>query len=189
MEELDDLFKQAKIAFHSLNAAKTARKATAIPLPQDTNALFTDPANWERKRGLALIHAETGTLLGNFSEYLHKTGARKLVREAEPISIAASETVSGSWWLPATALPEEKRADFVKRSITLPLHLDTIGIHSVGAQVDVYLAPTGGVARVELAAETLFTGTKNAELVWLPASTNVLPAMSHDSKMAVRNLL
>tara|TARA_R110000868_G_scaffold354740_1_gene616030 strand:+ start:37 stop:612 length:576 start_codon:yes stop_codon:yes gene_type:complete len=185
--ELDALFHEAKVAFHKMNAAKVKAKSEP-PKPQEINTLFTDPANWTRGRGIALIHQETDTLLGNFSEWHHRTGARSLRPETLPISVSATEYVSGGWWVAEPEAPRARSADFTKQELTLPLELDRMGVYALSATVCVWTAPTGGFARVELIAETLFAGKTNGELLWLPAGTNILPAMSHATKLAMRTL-
>ena len=53
-----------------LKATATIHR-TSEPEKVSTQALYLDPKNWTRTRGIALMHAETQTLLGNFSEYIH----------------------------------------------------------------------------------------------------------------------
>src|SRR5260221_5092397 len=111
VDPLEDLWTEARIAL-------AAKKPRRLPNPSLRNALdatakrmhelFALPENWERTRGIALIHAETETLLRNFSEYCHKTvaGCRKLLREESPITVEAAERVEGSWWLGDSRKPE-----------------------------------------------------------------------------------
>ena len=189
---LDDLFREAKAAMRVQRAAKEAaalRKRSEKPDAQETQALFANPDNWERTRGIALIHAETETLLGQFSEYIHKSvpGCRKLLRESAPISVVAAERVSGSWWLGEHCKPEPRQEWHTKRSAIIHLHLDTIKVHSPACEVIAHLS-YGGLARVELALDTQFAQEykKQEQLLFLPAGTNVLPMMSLDSKISLR---
>lgn len=182
---IDDLFKEAKRQLRTVKAAKAA-----LP-PPDPQRLYTDPENWERTRGVALIHAETETLLGNFSEYVHKSvkGCRRLVREEGPLAVSASERVSGSWWVAETHVEVEPRqAWHERREAVLDLHLEALMLHSPACEVIAHLS-YGGIARVELAAETIFAQAGDyaqEQLVFMPAGTNILGEMSLDSKIALR---
>ncbi len=161
-------------------------RKTAEPQAKETQALFRDPDNWTRTRGIALVHEESNTVLGNFSEYLHKTvpGARRLVREESPISVSATERVDGSWWLGEDRKPEPPRPWHEKRIGFIHMHLSALGVHSPACEVLVFLS-YGSMERVELAIDTQFAQEdgKNPELLMLAAGTNVLPCMSSDCKV------
>ena len=81
--ELDDLWREAKQVIRATAAAKLKAKADAPPL--DPRAIYTNPDNWERTRGIALIHADTETLLGSFDEWTHRkiVNCRRLVRATQ----------------------------------------------------------------------------------------------------------
>lgn len=161
-------------------------RKTSEPAAKSTQALFLDPENWERTRGIALVHEETQTLLGNFSEYVHKTvvGCRRLVREEAPISVSATEAMDGSWWLGEDRKPEPPRPWHEKAKGFLHLHLSKLGVHSPACEVDVFLS-YGSLARVELAVETIFAQEEGhgEQLLTIPAGTNVLEVMSSDCKV------
>jgi len=191
---LDELFAVAKKEFNKARAGELheSRKGRRVHDKDDAPAppaeLFQRPENWRRTRGIALIHAETETLLGNFSEYLHISvaGARKLIREETPIAIAATERVSGDWWI--TRKEEVVAAESWHRTAlaVIDLALPSLLVHSPATPVKVLIS-YGGIARVELEVETQFVQTEGAEqLLTLPAGVNVLPVMSHDSKVAVK---
>ncbi len=188
---LDSLWRSQRAAafVEKRSAAARAIKATAKPDALDTQLLFRNPENWERTRGVALIHAETQTLLGNFSEYIHKTvpNCRKLLREDAPISVSATEQVSGSWWLGAERRSEPKQVWHERREAIVHMHLDKLKLHSPGCAVVACLS-YGGLARVELAADTTFAQEdgKQEQLLFFPQGTNVLPEMSLDSKISLR---
>ncbi len=187
LEDLDSLVNQAVATARA--ALKDKRSATvrktAEPEKRSTQELFMNPENWERKRGIALVHEETQTLLGNFSEYIHKSvpGCRRLVREESPISVSATERVDGSWWLGEDRKPEPPRPWHEKRIGFLHMHLPKLGVHSPACEVMIYLS-YGSLARVELAVDTTFAQEdgKSEQLVMLPAGTNVLEVMSSDCK-------
>lgn len=192
-DPLEDLYTDAL-----LNAAQKPRRK-ADPSIKDALAsstkrmreVFSLPENWERKRGLALLHEETGTLLGNYSEYVHRTvpGCRRLVHEHAPIPIDGIERVPGSWWL-------GERKDYVKASVSwtetrqamLDVQLPELGVAYPLAElvVGLYL---GGIMRVELAADTQFASPTGGLLLTLPKGTNILECMSTDCKIALRKEL
>ena len=185
---LDDLFREAKAHILVERKAKALRVLKQEKDP-DTSALYSNPENWNRTRGIALIHEETQTLLGNFSEYVHRSVAecRRLVREAIPITVSATESVSGSWWIAADASPEPRQDWHEKRPAIIHLHLTKLAVHSPCCEVEVHLS-YGGIVRVELAVDTQFAQEdgKAAQLLFLPKGTNVLGEMSQDSKVALR---
>jgi hypothetical protein len=189
MEDLDLLWRSvAARARSSIKDAAAARlKKTADAPKQSTQLLFADPENWERKRGIALIHDSTETLLGNFSEYLHRTipGCRKLVREEAPIAVESVERVSGSWWLGEERRIEPKQVWHEQRPAMLHVYLDKLQLHSPGCELVAHLS-YGSLARVELAADTQFAQTSGGEqLVHFPAGTNLIEVMSRDCKVAL----
>jgi hypothetical protein len=168
------------------------RPTRRLPDPEaiDPRALWTNPENWREAGGVALIHAETQTLLGTFVEWRHKTvpDARRLVRAAAPLPILRTEAVEGDWWLRAPEAVEEPPAWSTRHVQTLAtLHLSHLGVFAPLVEVWATVSH-GSIARVELAAETQFAAEDGAPegLLWLPKGTNVLPVMSQDSKLALR---
>ena len=195
-DDLDALFAVAKKHIIADRNAKAAAaklpKRIGGPVAEEPNALFSNPENWHRTRGVAIIHKETETLLGNFSEYIHKTVAscRKLVREAEPISVSAAEYVDGSWYLEASAAPEQRQEWHERRTVVVDLLLPELKLHAPLIELEVHLS-YGAMARVELATSTILAGIVGSptQLVTLPAGTNVLPMMSAECKLKVREEL
>lgn len=187
---LDSLWRSQRAAAFVEKKAKAARaiKDTAQPDALATQVLFRNPENWTRTRGVALIHTETQTLLGNFSEYVHRTvpNCRKLLREQELITVSATEQVSGSWWLGGERKPEPQQVWHERREAVLHLHLDKLKVHSPGCAVIACLS-YGGLARCELAADTTFAQEegKQEQLLMLPAGTNILGEMSLDNKITL----
>jgi len=195
IDDLDSLFNSA-IA-HAREERKAAvkraeRKSIEAPPAQTTQALFLDPKNWTRTRGVALIHEETETILGNFSEYLHTSvpNCRKLVREESPITVSAAERVSGSWWLGENRRIEPRAPWHETRPAIIHVHLDKLMLHAPICEVTVHLS-YGSIARVELTLDTQFAAEdeQQEQLVFLPANTNIIDVMSFDCKMALRKEL
>jgi hypothetical protein len=193
---LDDLFAMAKKSINvSRAAAATAAKRGIRVKDKDdaaappADALFQNPDNWTRTKGVALIHEDTETLLGNFSEYVHKTvpSARKLVREDSPILITATEKVTGDWWIAEREEVAPVESWHQRKEAVVHLLLEKLGVHSPATPVSVLLS-YGAVARVELQVETTFAQIEGApvQLLLLPAGTNVLPVMAMESKMEVK---
>jgi len=185
--DLESLVKSASYRA-KLDAKARGEAKLKEPPKQRTEVLFLDPENWERKRGIALIHRDTDTLLGNFSEYVHKSVAacRKLVREETPISVEATEYVEGMWWLGEDRRPEPKQVWHEQRTAFLHVYLDKLRVHSPACEVVARLS-YGSLARVELAIDTQFAqvdGTSE-QLLFLPQGTNVIEVMSRDCKVAL----
>ena len=185
---LDSLFGEAINRVH--RAAAQPKRSAAEPAKAEATALFSDPTNWRRTRGVALIHVETESLLGNFSEYVHRSVAncRKLIREDSPIAVSATERIVGSWWITDTSRGriEPRREWHTRQTAALHVYLDQLQLHSPECQVVACLS-FGAISRVELTADTSFTQTAGPEqILLLPAGTNILPEMSHDSKVALR---
>lgn len=176
-DSLEDLFSEA-------TARALAAKAPKAP-PKYSLA---NSEGWQRTRGIALIHRDTDTLLGNFSEYVHLTipSARKLIRESAPISVSATEYVEGSWWVAAERKPEPRQAWHEVRQIILHVVLRELRLHSPICELAVHLS-YGAIARVELACDTLFAQTEGTEqFLELPAGTNILEMLDLEAKLAVR---
>lgn len=185
--ELDALYKSGRKALFATKEGRRLLKATVpAEIKESDNAKYLNPDNWTRTRGIALIHGETQTLLGNFSEYIHKDKTRKLLREEAPISVSATEIVEGSWWLGEGRKPEPVQEWHTTKTCILHLHLGELGLHSPAVEVIVHLS-YGSIARCELAVETTFAQTEGVEmLVTFAAGTNVLDCMTRDCKVKLR---
>lgn len=190
MLTLDNLFATARKTIQQETEAKKAKK---IRRPEEVeeervSALYSNPENWTKTRGVALIHGDTQTLLGNFTEYKHKKipGARKLIREESPIVITGTEIVEGSWWLGEGRKPEPKQDWHQMRSCILHVHLGELQLHAPAVELNVHLH-WGGIARAELAIETVFAQTDASEmLVTMPAGTDILSCMTRDCRVKLR---
>ena len=166
-----------------------AKKPKHVPgVTPTTSDLYMNPQNWQRTRGVALIHRDSNTLLGNFSEYRHikDRTCRKLVREEAPIGVSGIEEVEGSWWIgEGRQAPPKRESWHEQRRALLHLHLPKLRLHCPTAKVVVFLE-YGSIRRAELAAQTLFAAEDGSELVELPAGLNVLEVMDHDGKVKLR---
>lgn len=188
MDELEQFASRAEAA---ITVAKQAERRTREKKSLVAPPSLLDESWWTKGRGIALIHADSESLLGNFVEYLHPSGARKLVRETWPIAISAVERVEGSWWLGTERTPEPRQDWHTKRPVIMHLHLELLGVHAPAVEMMVHIY-YGGIARCELAQTSLFTTAGNQErsmlpsLIELPAGTNVLEVMGLDAKINLR---
>lgn len=178
---LDDLFKEAKAAMRTETKAKEKKKAEAPAPDPETIGIYRNPANWVRTCGIALIHAGTESLLGNFTEYQHRSdpSARKWIREADVLPVERTEVVQGDWWITPAAIPQPKRAWHEAKLTTLPLRLLSLGVTCPSAAVLACFGE-GCLDRVELAEETLFAQPSSdfASLLRLPKGTNIYPDLA-----------
>ena len=190
-DPLEDLFTEAQFAAANGKKAKRAADPSKAKHLADASKtmheLFTLSENWHRTQGVALIHKETETLLGNFSEYLHNTvkGARKLVREEAPITVSAAEYVEGSWWLGPDIKPVPREEWREQRRAFIKIHLPTLGLFAPLVAVVAHIA-FGGIHRVELEENTQFADEAGKILVTLPAGVSILDALSWDAKVSLK---
>lgn len=165
-------------------ALDSKREARATISP---STYYLDSANWTRTRGVMLVHEDTESVLGNFSEYRHLTGATKLVRESALISIEGEVRVSGTWWLEPLAREHIEAAKqwHSQRHEIVPLFLDRLGVFCPAAPITLFLA-FGGIMRVELNEDCKFASADGSQLLFLKAGMNVYEAMDVEGKVALR---
>lgn len=155
---------------------------------------FTDPANWERRRTVALVHDETETLLGNFAEYFHKLsdGCRKLIRVSEPAAVDSIERVSGPQWLNPQPLSIERPPEAIaeeQREAIIDLHMPEMdNVFAPGVMVSVTLN-WGSIARVELTEETRFYSKDKRVQLILPEGLDVREGLSLETKLRLKEFL
>jgi len=174
MTELDELFTEAKAAYSKLQ-------------PRPSLGKYKDPNNWTRTRGIALIHKESQTLLGNFGEFLHNTeeGCRKLVREELPGQVLATEEVSGDWWLAEPIEPEPKPPEPITQfKATIHVLLSGLHLHAPACHVVATLNPQGYMTHIRLALHTKFAqfDPRQPKLVFFPAGTELRKEMARSCK-------
>lgn len=182
LPSLDDLFVEARKQLAKERA--TAKPKTPRPEVIEPQGLFANPDNWVQIRGVALIHRETQTLLGNFWELRHKsvTDARRLVRSSVPIRVEAVEEVDFGLSLPEPQGPISPRAETVVRWQG-PISLETPPVSAPSIQLDVTFFQ-GWTIAARLVEPSVFA--EEGELLMLPAGVNILPVMTREGKKALR---
>lgn len=181
---LEDLFAEAKAAVKAKRKADFLAKEKRAAEPEPPAIAFGDPVNWVEGTGVALIHRETQTFLGNFRSYRHKSDPeiRRLVRSEEPIAVSGVEEVDFGYTPPETPI-SSPRAE-TQAFLTVDLELDTPLVSARHVLVCVHYH-NGWTARVVLVEPTTFA--EQGEILQLPAGVDVLPALSRASKQAVRH--
>jgi hypothetical protein len=185
MESLDELYAAARRAMQ-LEKAKEAKqpkvKAPVAP-PVEPQALFANPENWVRTRGVTLVHSRTQRLLGNFWEWKHKSvpGARKLVRSDAAIPTEGLEEVDFGLSADLAAPSQGGRME-TEQNVSLFVQLDT---PSVSATVELCVKYWNGwTASAVLLKPAVFA--EGMQLLELPSGVDILPVMSRESKKALR---
>lgn len=188
---LEDLLREALAAApakrnRARNSFDPAEKPKLSGLGHHSSSYTDGEANWTRTRGVALIHRDSNTLLGNFSEFAHRhSSARKLVRTEEPLLVEGTEWVSGPQWIEWSREPEAAVAQVVVLEIVADLHLHELGVRAMAATVEVTIS-YGGVSKVELFDLTHFHSDDHRVAFFLPKHLNVLDGLSLDTKLAIR---
>ena len=185
---LDDLFDEVKgnipPARHRKDRAESAHLNRIEQSFLDT---YQKPENWKESRHVALIHAPTQTLLGNFTELLHirLPGVRRLVRADGPCLVSCVEEVTDAWWIEEHS-PDQKvpsvRADRFTRAI-IDAALPDLKVSAAEVEVTVHLH-WGGILKVTLAEDVRFAG--EGACLDLPRGTDILKGLSFEAKVALR---
>ena len=148
--------------------------------------MYTLPENWERSAGIALIDKGTNTLVGNFSEYRHKTfaGTRKLLREHAPISIDRTEYVDGYL---GERLEQKLRGMGWEQEHAAVVHvlLDELMVEAPLVKVNIRTR-LGALVRADLLEDTQFASVSGEKILSLPVGTNILEVVGVDTKAAMR---
>lgn len=186
VDPLEDLFAEAT----AHRSTKLRKPKSPHRKPDDLDRVrketYTNPDNWLRVRGVALIDRETQTLIGNFSEYRHKTVlyTRKWIREHSPIEIEGTEEVEG--YLGERIEQRIRNVSWGKEhQVVVGVQLDEL---MVGAP-DVSLlvkSQFGGILRADLIAPTQFASVSGNTIIHLPAGTNIWEACSTDTKISIK---
>lgn len=153
---------------------------------QKFRQLYSNPDNWTRKRGVALVDLETGTLIGNFSEYLHNSDphARKLIREHQPIAVEATELINGYLGAEVEARIKYVSCD-AEHPLTVAVQLDELMVESPEVGL-IIRTRFGGIIRADLTAETQFASGSGNLILRFAAGTNIWEACSTDTKIRIR---
>lgn len=191
-DSLDSLLKSAMAQQKNRKVKPLPEKTERVQqIRESFRAIYANPENWERKRGVALIHCSNEgakTLLGNFSEFLHKKYklVRKLVREPVPMLVEGEEFVTGKWWLKKDTLQRiEDHNYFEIRQTALDVDLEELQVFGKSVMLKVRLRDNW-LARVELAEQTCFVCPLNSQFIWLPVGVDILDGMSLDTKKRLR---
>lgn len=155
---------------------------------------FYSPDNWFKTRTVALIHEDTETLLGNFTEHhskLEKT-ARRLIRVTEPCTVDAVEYVKGENWLNPVPIGQPDKPEVAAeetRDAVCDLHMPEMdNVFAPAALVTVVLH-WGSIARVELSDETRFFSKDRRVQLILPAGLDVREGLSLETKLRLKEFL
>lgn len=154
--------------------------------------VYSDPANWKRIRGVALIDKASQTALGNYSEYINwkvemqpgVSPPKKWVREAQPIVVEAVLEVEGF-------LGVEKEKSLRNLSwdseveVTCHVALDQLFCEAPAVRLKVCLQ-LSSIIRVELVSATQFANSAGAVLLNIPAGVDIWPAVTLDTRALVR---
>jgi len=183
---LDALFAECKA--HERKAVPTGVGVSRnITQKIEASQLYAKAENWVLARNLALIHAETQTLLGNFQEWLHKSvpNCRRLVRVESPLVVSGTEQVSGTWgWTPPKRL-EHQNSSLVRYEVTVDCQLAMPAVNAVATRLRVD-CQGAGILAIRLVAATDFSDDLGLDVLSLPAETNLLPMLSLLTKQAIR---
>lgn len=196
--ELQDLLTKA-LAGHTPKA--TRRKPSDMITPKELaqaerrlKERFSLPENWEQLRTVALVHDESDTLLGNFTEFKHRLteNCRRLVRVDVPTKVDAVERVSGAHWLNAPSITPPASSEFEaeeSRPAIIDIHMPELdNVFSPGVEVEVVLN-WGSIVRVELTQDTWFYGKDKRVQLSLPEGLDVREGLSLETKIRLKEFL
>jgi hypothetical protein len=183
--ELDRLFAEARAAMRAEVKVRKARVPTEreVSAEERLRAELAPLENWTPRRSIALVHQETVTLLGTFTEYVHDKapGARRLVRDFEAPAPSVTEYVLGQWDL---RIPEQPPTRHHIWHQTIPVLMNCVlgRMHMSGEMVSLSAVfGEGRLDRVELREPAVFTSPRQPECLILPVGTDILPEMSRSS--------
>jgi hypothetical protein len=151
--------------------------------------VYSNPENWQRVRGVALIDKTSSVLLGNFSEYQHimDSSARKFLREHEPISIQGTEVIEG--YLGVEVEARFKAVSWDKeQEVAATIQLDEMMVEAPDIQLRVFTR-FGGIIRTLLVHPTQLASPSGNVILQLPEGTDIWRACSTDTKIRIRGVL
>lgn len=189
-DSLDSLWDEAVRSQSKRTVRASPAKDSKAPKPL-TSDTFSNLDNYTCVGGVALIHAETTTLLGNFIEFKHKRQPHCtwLRRTEEPISVLRTQMVSGPQWTQISQdIPSAQSATSSRDVLMVPLCLHELGVQAEAAELKV-LFQWGGIIRAELKEHTSFHSPDNRSVLTLGAGTNVYEVMDLNAKLAMREEL
>ena len=186
---LDELFAEARRGMAVAEVAKrpriTNQASAAERRSADAQQIYADPANWTKGRGIALVHATSQSLMGNFWEWTHNTmpGVRRLIRSAVPIPVTCVEEVDYGYYAEQPMLYHATPRAETVITATLNVMLDFPACAAAGVTLGLHFID-GYTSRVELLSPTVFV--EGDLLLTLPAGTNILPVMNRATKLETR---
>lgn len=188
----ESMARERRRKFKSLPSVKNDRQVIVEKAFKD---IYANPNNWNTSRVVAVIHEAEGgqrTLLGAFVEYTHKrTSARKLVRAAGPAPVSGEEIVHGDFWFGAkepVQIDDSEPTIYAERTVRINVSFESIGVEGKAVECSAHLE-NGWIRRCLLNKQTQFVCVESKTIIWLPPNTDILPEMSHDNKVALRDLL
>ena len=193
MTAADQDFSDLEALYTKVLLSRTPKKTKTPADPAEgtipVDSTYTNPDNWERRRGIALIDRESQSLVGNFSEYVHKRfpTTRKLIREHTPISIDATEICDGYLGAEVEMRLRDQHWE-VAHLVTVTVQLDEMMVEAPSVRLSVKTR-LGAVVRYDLMDETQFASPSGNTILILPAETDILSACSVDTKIRVRKEL
>lgn len=171
---LDELFATATAEYKKTLTGKGAKPAPSIaPTPA---------TQWQRGFNIRLMHRETNTVLGDFSEWRQADGSRKLVREPDnSLPIHKIEWMSG-YWGARTPIPQVYTSADERYQMEIPVTFEAEEEFIGTAKLTVTL--TGGaVTSATLLAEASFAAP--SEILVLPQLFNLYPLLTRAAKIAL----
>lgn len=189
-DPLEDLYTDAL-----LNRKQRPSKKSSDPSMRDAldaaakkmRELYTLPENWERTRGICLIDQVSKSVIGNFSEYRHKTvhTTRKLIREHQPIAIDATEEIDGYIGIEQEQRLRNKSWERDVACTISAVLLDELMVEAPNVELLLRLR-LGVIQRAELSRNTQFANPSGSTIIQFAAGTNIWEAAGSDTKAAMR---
>ena len=170
---LDELFATATAEYKKTLGGKQRPAPSIAPTPS---------TQWQRGFNIRLMHRETNSSLGDFSEWRQADGTRKLVREPDnSLPIHKIEWITGYWG--ARTPPPQVYADADERfQMEISCILEAEDEYHGSAKLTVTLKD-GAIQSAALLCETSFAAP--SEILILPALFNIYPLLTRSSKIAL----
>ena len=189
IDPLDVLWREVSAGDHKRKRPERDLTKAIDAASRRLHALYTNPENWERIRGVTLMHKDSQTLLGNFSEFRHRIDHKstKLLRDTALVPVEAILEVEGTWWLEPLAREHIEAAAHwqTQRSVVVRCLLDRLGVFCPAAPLTLFLQ-FGGIMRVELSEPCMFASADGSIVMHLARGVNVYECMDHEGKVALR---
>ena len=170
---LDELFATATAEYKKTLTGKQRPAPTIAPTPS---------TQWQRGFNIRLMHRETNSTLGDFSEWKQADGTRKLVREPDnSLPIHKLEWISGYWGarhpVPQVYVEADERFG-MEILVVLEAEEEYHGTASLTVVIK-----DGAVHSAVLLVETSFSSP--SEILILPPLFNIYPLLTRTSKIAL----